>query len=227
MTSTWDPKHEAELDRLLAALQLYEAAKIAALSPSDRAHYQGFISATCDVMAIFWIYIHGFDKIQKSEPDGMAVPGHILHWVHQNAGRSPRRLAGMTATHLCSTLEEFIDQLATTRLTPSFVRQLPRKYASGLKLKGRLPGDVRKDILRSLKPSVRASGKQWIDAVQAVFSTKFDTATEETLLSMIRFRNEYVHSPQSVMQGYHTTGEEMISWGKAVLLLGYGLRFGN
>lgn len=227
MTSTWDPKHEAELDRLLAALQPHEARKIAALSPGDRTHYQDFITATCDFMAIFWIYIHGFDSIQKSQPGSMVVHGHILHWVHQNAGRSPRRLAGMMATHLCSTLEDFIDQLATTRLTPSFIRQLPRKYASALKLKGRPQRDAQKDILRSLKPSVRAGGKQWIDAVQAVFSTKFDTATEETLLSMIRFRNEYVHSPQSVMQGHHTTGEEMTSWGKAVLLLGYDLRFGT
>jgi hypothetical protein len=227
MASTWDPKHEAELDRLLVVRQPQEAAKVAALSPEDRARYQGFIGATCDVITINWVYIRGFENITKCDPTG--IPSHVLHWGHQKDGRSPRRLAGMIATHLCSTLEEFIGQAANPLLTSDFIRKLPRSYVAGLKSKARDSREIKKAILRSIKPSTRSDGKEWVFAIQTVFSVRLDAATEETLLSMIRFRNEYVHAPGNVMKDDFTAVNviESISWMKAVLLLAYDMTLGH
>lgn len=217
----WNPLHEAELDRILASRQPQEAAKVASLSPNDRARYQGLLAAASDIMAIFWVYIHGFNHLQQEQPASSTIHGHILHWVHQNAGRSPRRIAGMVATNLCSVLEEFLGDIAAAKLTPAVIQRLPRTYIAGLHTRGRDMREIRKAILRSVKPSVRADGAHWASSISTVFALSLDPATEETLRSMIYFRNAYIHEPGKVMGADSITGEEMTSWGKSVLLLAY------
>jgi hypothetical protein len=77
--------------------------------------------------------------------------------------------------------------------------------------------DAKNGLLRAVKPSVRASGADWLKAIRDVFSVQFSTEAEGTLLRLISFRNDFVHDPPT---SFATTisGEEIKCWGLATQL---------
>ncbi|MGK3986013.1 hypothetical protein WME99_23395 [Sorangium sp. So ce136] len=217
MVKPWDPKHEAEIDQLLASRDMSSQA----LPPATRARVESLSGAAIEVMNIVDIYIHGFAQIQENGPLVKVVNPKSVRWVQTAGSRSPARLAGIVATHMCSLLEEFINEQAKARLTAAFVSSHGPRLVARLTRSGSVPkkpDGITKELLRAVKPSVFADGATWAKAVAYIFSVKLEPCVENTLLPMISYRNRYVHEPQNALSTV-VTGEELISWIKAVLLL--------
>lgn len=219
-TGTWDPKYEAEVDRLVE-LRLKEAAP-----PPDAVRYNGFNVAFSDLLSFMQIYLQGFDEIAKGGPLAATVHPLTATWV---AGvprqRSATRLAGIVAASTCSILEGFLTDAADARLTPPRISRMPKTLIARLspsRPPPNKPNKVKDALIRAVRPSARADGSDWVDAIAAVFAIKLNPAVEGSLLAMIRFRNVYIHDPQKALAAT-VTGEELSSWVKASLLLGHAV----
>ncbi|WP_129575642.1 MULTISPECIES: hypothetical protein [Sorangium] len=217
MVKHWEPKYEAEIDELLEIRKT----QVQALPPATRARLQVLDDAASDVLHIVGIYIHAFAEIQANGSLAKKVPSRSVRWVQTVGGRSPARLAGIVATHMCSLLEEFITEQGKARLTPAFIAHHGPTLIARITTLGsppKKPDAIMNALLRAVKPSVFADGATWAKAISGVFSITLTPCVANTLLPMISFRNRYVHEPQNALATV-VGAQEMVSWVKAAYLL--------
>ena len=156
-----------------------------------------------DITSISLIFLTGFDEIARGGELSNSVTPNVREWV-QNVPRqrSGTRLAGMVAVSLGSILEEFIVQIGAAKITPEVETRLRT---------------TKDKLLNRVKPSVKADGKEWLKALTDVFSITLESVGQDSLISMIQFRNHYVHEPAAIQT--IVTGEEIECWIQATMLL--------
>lgn len=222
MANKWEPHFEKALDGLVNDMLREAQMQANKLGAHEREILKAHANAGVSIVSIFLIYMSGFDEIYAAGPLAKAVPREVTNWVVGQVSRSESttRVAGMMAASLCSSLEDLVDDVATPKITPALIVKLrgPRSLA--------LDDEAAKQqLLKAIKPSVKADGEKWLKALGDVLGVVVPAEVGGTLIGMISFRNKYIHDPTEAFKQV-VTGEEVKSWTLATLALSHTLIFG-
>ena len=211
--------YEQPLDALATQFAQQDAARIIALPPAEHRALKLRVDALAECIAIALVFLEGFDDIATGGALHKRASADLQKWVASvPRTQSGTRLAGMVASSLCSVLEDYI--VDTTQLKVG-AAQLVRIRTLDPKLHAQ-DGPAVDQLLKKVKPSVKAAGVDWVAALALVFGVALTVEESETLVDLITFRNLYIHEPPSAF-AMTITGEHIKCWTVAATVLCYRL----
>jgi hypothetical protein len=210
----FEPRYESALDSLLIQLGEQVATRSPPLPTAESQALQSHVAGIAECVTVAIVFLQGFEAIAASGSAHLKVSQAVERWVASvPRSQSGGRIAGMVASSICAVLEDYIRDAARTKL-PS---QLSRIRSVIPTLPAR-DADAIERLVRNVKPSVKASGADWVSALQLAFDVVLSQEEADTAVDMIALRNVYVHNPASVATE-SITGERTKCWATSAIAL--------
>lgn len=222
MTYEWKPEYEATLDTLITTDQAEDVGLHGRLPKEIAESHRKLVTTSTDILALQLVYIAGFNDISSEGALAGKVAPPVRDWVMAAKERSPWTLSGLVSTTECAILERFIKEVAVLHIDTATVDRVRPSFTGNRKLP-KDDANAAAHLARYMKPSAMSANTNWVTDLDTILGCKLDPAVAGSLVSMIVFRNGFIHDPMDddLLKGRWdepVTGEQIKCWALSVML---------